>query len=205
MGDEQKPLESQEELNAEKEMAVEKSDDDLRLKIAEEEGLDPESDADLLERIVKREKAHRKMLSKTIGQKAKYREQLFSKGKSEEKPQHSKNEPDIQHLVSEQVKAVLEARDIESLNLAEELQEEIKRLAKIEGISVREAAKHPYFVFKKSEFERSERIKNASPGQTSGSRYSHDPEKPLNVSDFDLSTEEGRKAWNAAKAARNKK
>lgn len=205
MDNEQTTLESQEELNAEKEIVVEPSEDDLREKIAEEEGLDLESDADLLDRIVKREKAHRQKLSKAIEQKRKYREQLFSTKKPEVKPQSSTKEtPDVEALVEQKFNERMEKRDLESLDLPENLQEEVKRIAKIEGISVREAAKHPYFVFKKAEYEKEERIKNATPSRKGGSKYLVDPSVPLNPADFDFSKPEDVERWKAAKAARAK-
>lgn len=204
MDDEQRTLESQEEQKAEKDM-VDESEDTIREKLAEEFGLDPDEDGELFGKIVNREKESRKRLSKAIEQKRKYREQLFSTDKKETKSRTSNKEtPDIEEIATRKAMEILEQRDLKDLGLSEDLEEELLRVSKIEGISVREAAKNPYFVFKKQEHEKAERIRNATPTRKGGSKYIIDPDKDLDPSDFDMSTEEGRKAWDEAKALKKK-
>lgn len=205
MDNEQKPLESQEELNAEKEISVEVSEETLREKIAEQLGLDPEEQSEILDRAVKLKQEDNKRLSKAIEQKRKYREQLFTTKKPEVKPQTSTKEtPDIEALVNQKFNERMEERDLESLDIPDELKEEVKKVAKYDGISVREAAKTSYIQHKKQEFEKAERIRNATPLRKSGGKYIVDPSKPLNTADFDFSTEEGRKAFDQAKEARKR-
>lgn len=203
MDNEQHNLESQEELNAEKEAFVEVPEETLREKLAEQLGLDPDEQSDILDRAVKLKQEDSKRLSKAIEQKRKYREQLFStQKKSEAKPQASNKEtPDIDALVNQKFNERMEQRDLESLDLPDELKEEVKRVAKYEGISVREAAKNSYILHKKQEYEKAERIRNATPTRNGGSKYLIDPSKPPTPSDLDLSTEEGRKEWQARKEA----
>lgn len=205
MDNEQKPLESQEELNAEKDMVVEVSEDTLREKLAEQLGLDPEEQSEVLDRVVKLKQEDNKRLSKAIEQKRKYREQLFTTKKPETKSQTSKKETlDDDALFEQKFNERMEKRDLESLDLPDDLKEEVKKVAKYEGISVREAAKSPYILHKKQEFEQAERIKNATPTRKGGARYIVDPSKPLDPSNFDMSTEEGRAAWKEAKEAKKK-
>lgn len=206
MDNEQKPLESQEELNAEKEITVEVSEDTLREKIAEQLGLDPEAQSDILDRAVKLKQDDNKRLSKAIEQKRKYREQLFNPTKKTETTSQTstKETPDFDERVDKKVTERLEQRDLESLDFPDDIKDEVKRLAKNQGISVREAAKDPYIQFKKAEYDKAERIKSATPSGKSGSRYVVDPSKPLNVADFNFATEEGRKAFQQAKEARRK-
>lgn len=205
MDNQHKTLESQEELNAEKEMVAEIPEETLREKLAEQLGLDPDEQSEILDRAVKIKQEDNKRLSKAIEQKIKYRDMSKSAKKEEEKPQGSKNEtPDVDALFEQKFNERMEQRDLESLDLPDELKEEVKRVAKYEGISVREAAKNPYILHKKNEFEKAERIKNATPTRKGGSRYVIDPSKPLDPSEFDLSTKEGREAWKQAKEAKKK-
>ena len=201
MDNEQRPLESQEELNAEKDM-VEDSEDSLREKLAEQLGLDPDEQSEILDNVVKLKQEDNKRLSKAIEQKRKYRQKLFSTEKTETKSQPSTKEtPDVDALFEKRFKEEMEKRDLESLDFPDDLKSEIQ---KVDGISVREAAKSPYILHKKQEYEQAERIKNATPTRKGGSRYIVDPSKPLDPSDFDMSTEEGRKAWNEAKEAKKR-
>lgn len=199
---------SPDELKADEEIQKGVTDDELRSKVAEEFGLNPETDTEMLDKLVAREKSHHEKLSNAIKQKISWRTKVTSQQKPEEgKGNDPKGKaPDVDVLVETKLKAMLEERDLESLTLSDELKAEVKDLAKLKGISVREAAKLPYILSRKEEIEREERIKNATPKRSGSGSYvsSIDPSKPLNPQDFKLDTEEGRKAWNEAKVAREK-
>lgn len=201
MDNEQKPLESQEELNAEKDM-VEDSEETLREKLAEQLGLDPNEQSELLDNVVKLKQEDNKRLSKAIEQKRKYREKLFSTEKTETKSQPSTKEtPDVDALFEQKFNERMAKIDLENLDLPDELKTEVQKVAKYEGISIREAAKSTYILHKKQEYEQAERIKNATPTRKGGSRYIVDPTKPPTSDDLKLETEEGRKEWAARKEA----
>jgi len=191
-----------EEQKAEEESLKEVPEADLKAKIAEDLGLDPETDVELVNKLVEREKAHRKELSKTISQKIKYREQA----KKSPVKKDEKDTPDVSTLVAKTVAEVLENRDMETISTSEEIKTEIKELAKLKGISVREAAKLPYIVNRIEEAEKEKRIINATPKRSNrgNGAITYDPTKPLNPADFALDTPEGQKAWAEAKAARRK-
>jgi hypothetical protein len=201
--------ETLDEQTAEQEALTEVHGDDLREKLAEEFGIDPDEQSDLLEKVVERELANRKKLSDAIRQKRTWRDKATKSTsnqgtRSEGESQTSNKTPDIDAIVSQKLNSVLEQRDLESLNLPEELQAEVKKLAKVNGTTIREAAKDPYFVYKREQFEKDESIKNATPKRKGSRAYpAYDPSKPLNASDFNLHTEEGRKAWEEAKSARD--
>lgn len=200
---------SPEELKAEEEATKEVKEDELRSKLAEDFGLDPEKDTDLLNKLVDREKSHHEKLTGAIKQKINWREKAKGTSKNSENGEDKKSNketPDVGELVESKLKEILEARDLESLSLTDDLKAEIKDLAKLKGISVREAAELPYIRSRKEEAEREERIKNATPKRSGQGSYvfNIDPSKPLNPADFDLNTEEGRKAWNEARAAKEK-
>jgi hypothetical protein len=198
---------SPDELKADEEIQKEVTEDELRGKVAEEFGLNPDTDVEMLDKLVEREKSHHEKLSAAIKQKINWRNKATSKNPDDGKGNNPKNEtPEVGKLVQSEVSRILEERDLESLELSDDLKAEVKDLAKLKGISVREAAKLPYILSRKEEIEREEKIKNATPKRSAQGGYvpSIDPSKPLNPSDFDLNTEEGRKAWNEAKAAREK-
>lgn len=193
---------SPDELKAEEEIQKGVTDDELRSKVAEEFGLNPETDTEMLDKLVEREKSHHEKLSNAIKQKISWRTKVTSQQQPPKNEGGSFKEEDISKLVDQK----LAERELDSLNLADDLKAEIKDLAQLKGISVREASKLPYIQSRIEEAEKEERIKSGTPKRTStgGKSIAIDPSKPLNPSDFDLSTEDGRKAWNEAKEERAK-
>ncbi len=197
------------EQKAEEEFQKEVSEDEIRSKIAEDLGIDPEEQSELLDKLVEREKAHREKLSGAIKQKISWREKaLQASGKPKENPEEGKTQdlPDIESLIEKKLAERLEAKELEELALPDELKQEVKDLAQLKGISVREAAQLPYIQARKEEIEREERIKSATPKRSKAGSYlpNIDLSKPLNPEDFNLSTEEGVKAWREARAARER-
>lgn len=192
-----------EERTAEEESLKEVNEADLKTKIAEEMGLDPEIDAELVDKLVKREKDQRERLSVAIKQKRNWRD------KAQKQPPVKKDDketPDVSTLVANTVRDTLEARDLETISASDEIKTEIKELAKLKGISVREASKLPYIVNRIEEAQKEQRILNAQPRKSNKGNYvvTYDPSKPLNREDFDFNTEEGVKAWREAVDARRK-
>lgn len=195
-----------EEEAEEKEGLAEAKADELKEKLAEKYGIDPESEAELLNKIVENEISQREKLSKTIKQKISWREKAGAKPPTGKPPKDGKpsvlDADAIAALIDSKVAERLEGEKLKSLNLPETIESEVKEIAKIRGISVGEAAKLPYIQNRIKEVEDEERIKSATPSRRNGSsnRVTFDPSKPLNPADFDLSSEEGRKAWQEAKA-----
>lgn len=201
---------SLEEQNAEAEIATEVNEDEVRERLAEDLGLDPDEQSDLLEKLVEREKSHRQKLSGALKQKISWREKAQASTKPQNNSEESKAQkqevPDIDELVERKLTERLEKRELEALNLSDELKTEIQDLVKLKGISVGEAAKHPYIKLRMEEVEREARIEASTPKRSRKGSYasSIDPSKPLNPEDFDFNSEEGIKAWNEAKAAKAK-
>ena len=193
---EEKNLEgvSEEEKNLEVEAQKEVEDDELKETLAKEFELDPEMDEEFLNKLIGREKSHRERLSGAIKQKINWREK-FQKASEDPKGTPGKDkkpneggEPDIDKLVDQKLTERFEAKELETLELPDELKEEIKGLAQLKGISVREAAKLPYILSRKEEVEQEERLKKATPKRSKRGSYapSYDPAKPLNPEDFDF-------------------
>ncbi len=202
---------SPEEHIAEQEATKEVQEEDLRTQLAEEFGFDPETDAERLDKLVQKELKHRKTVSTAVKQKIKIRtelEKLTSKktDMSSGQPQSSNNLPDIEALVDQKLSARLEQIEIQQLNLPEELTEEVKKVAKLQGISIKEAANSDYIKYKREQYEQDQRIQKATPKWkgASGLPKGFDPSKPPDPSQFRLDTEEGQKQWEAAKAGRKK-
>lgn len=203
---------SEEEKKFETEALAEVKDKELKSKIAEDLGIDPEDESELVDKLVKRELSQREKLSGAIKQKISWREKATKKT-TDEKPKDTpgKGEPQTEGkpLTAEELDKKLDEReakrDLESLELPEEIETEVKDLAKVKGISVREAAKLPYIVSTIEEAKKAKRIESATPKRKGKGNYASinvDPSKPLNPDDFALGTKKGRKAWADAKAAR---
>lgn len=216
MAEEDKDLEiSPEEQKAEEEIQKEVNEDELREKLAEDFGLDPEDEdqKELLNKIVEREKSHREKLSGAIKQKISWRDKAKTSEKPKDKPEEGKDPnkkeetPADPYEVARQVfQEEQDKKDLKELNLPDDLQDEVKNLAKLKGISIREAAQLPYILSRKEEIEKEERIKNAIPKRSNKGSYatSVDPSKPLNPENYDFNTPEGVKAWKEDKAARER-
>lgn len=203
---------SEEEKKSEAEALAEVKDEELKSKIADDFGINAEDEPELFDKLVEREKSHLKKTSDAIRQKIGYREKLQ---KTSDKPQNNSGEGEShtdegkKPLTLEELDQKLDEReskrDLENLNLSEEIEAEVKDLAKVKGISVREAAKLPYIVSSIEEVEKEKRISSATPRRTSRGNYAStnvDPSKPLNPEDFPLDTKKGQKAWAEAKVAK---
>jgi len=180
-----------EELEAEKQQLEEVKEDDLREKIADEMGIDPDEQSDLLDKIVDREVKQRKTLSEAIGQKIGYREQLKKTSKEPEATPKEKTEEKVD--VKSEIMSVLEEQRLEDMDLPEELKEEVRKIAKLNNISVKKAAEDSYILYRKQGLEATAKAEDATISRTNkGKKVAFDLEKPPTP---DMATEEGRKEW----------
>jgi len=154
--------------------------------LAGELGID--TDNELLDTLVKRELDHRKKLSATIGQKIKYREMA----QGAKPPQEVKPKPDAPLSADEltaKIREEFEQRDLDEL----EYPDDIKAVAKLKNVSVRQAAQDPYISYKIDAYNAEQKTEDAViVRKDKGGKISVDKSKPPKV---DMSTEEGRKAW----------
>lgn len=96
--------------------------------------------------------------------------------------------------IDARVEAKLFKRDLDSLDVSEEVREEIKKYAQSNNLSVQQAANSKYINFIKEEDAQKKKVEEAT---ISGKRKSQ-PRTDFadaNPSDFDLSTPEGREGW----------
>lgn len=192
-----------EELEEEENALQDSKEDEIRNSIIEKYELDEEDNADLIKKLTEDIIAQRKSFGKVVSQKRALREKLLS-AKPDDKKKEDKDDPilEAKKIVEEQFMQ----RDLEELDYSDEVKDEIKKIAKLKGLSISKASKDPYVEYLKAQEETQKKIEKATISRSNkGSSYVvTDPDKPLNPSDFDLSSEEGREAWDKAKKARNK-
>lgn len=191
-----------EEHTAEQEILTEAKEDEIREKIIADLGLSDDND-ELVEKLVAREVDHRKRLSTAVRQKIDWRTKAASTPKQPAKPGQFDPEA-IRKEAEAATMATLERRDLEEMDYSDTVKEEITKFAKLNNVSVRTAAKDSYIQFVIEKEQKQQRINEAADNGSRRSRTSiqYDTTKPLEPKDFDMSSEEGRAEWQAAKAAR---
>lgn len=162
-------------------------------------------------------------LKEALEKKAEQNKQLFARAKKAEgfelkdgkwvkKPAPPKPEPpkpatstsgfskeDAEKLLDEK----MNERDLRSLDLSDELKEEVRTVAKVKGISYLEASKAPYILhLKEEEAQKAKVLKASIPPKGKGSTATRTFSPDTKASDFDMSTPEGRaeyKVWRDTK------
>jgi hypothetical protein len=182
-----------EELEAEKKELEEVKEDELRDKVAEELGIDPDDQPELLDKIVSQRVEHQKKLSEAIGQKINWRKKALESPKPEATPKETEKVD-----VKSEIMSVLEEQRLEDMSLPEELKQEVKKIAKLNNISVKKAAEDPYIQYRKQELESAAKAEEATISRTNkGKTVKFDLESPPSC---DRSPEDGRKGWDEWKA-----
>lgn len=175
--------------------------DEVRKAIIAELELDEELDTALIDKAVERELKSRKALNTAIKQKIEWREKATSQtGQNQEvTPQVSTN-PSVKttdnfdELLEKKVTEKLEEKELNSLDYSDELKSEVKNYAKANGMSIAQAIKSPYMEFLRQEEAKKDRAEDASLGNKRRPTSSQDISK-MKPTDFDMSTEEGRKGF----------
>lgn len=198
---------TQDELNAESEALADSKEDEIRTTLAEELGLSEDEDSEKLDKLVAREIEHRKTLSTAVRQKIDWRTKAQGDGKGKPAPKKEKidlSDPEaIRKEAEAAAEAKLEERDLSEMEYSDKVKEQIKKVAKLNGTSVRVAAKDPYIQSMVAEEAKQAAIDEAADNGSKNKKGSVklDTSKPLNPADYDMSTEEGRKSWEDAKKA----
>jgi hypothetical protein len=188
------PTLDSEELKQEEEALKDAQQEEVRAQVIEKYGLDEEADAELIENLATDAIEQRKAMGKAIRQKREWREKATKSPEPKTPevkptPQPPQQQADVSAIVREQ----LEQRDLESMDLPDDIKAEVQRLAKLQGISVRKAASDPYIKYKIDEYNREQTTTDAAVTRTrKGTKVKFDPQTPPEV---DMSTEEGRKTW----------
>jgi len=187
MGDTQKNEENPTQPDEDKQQE-EPVEEEVREEIASELSLDPEEQSDLLDKLTKREVERRQELGKAIRQKIEWREKAKQTSQKEEsKGNTQESSTDVKATIREEI----ERMELEKMDVPKEIKEDIQRVAKLNGQSVRDAAQDPYIKHKLEQVQRSQKNEEASISRTGKpspvQANLNEPPK------FDYSTEEGRK------------
>lgn len=192
---------SDEEIQEETEAQKQLEEDEIRESVVADLGIeDNDENKDLIDKLVARETGHRTKLSKAVGQKIKYRTLASGKppapGDKAKKPE----QVDPAKLVEEKFMQ----RDLDEMDHSDKVKDQIKKIAQLNDISIRKAEQDPYIQHMIAEDARQKSVNDAAKNGKKNSKTGTviDVSKPLDVSQFDLSTPEGRAEWEDAKRAK---
>lgn len=201
MQDENLKQPTAEELQEEEIALKDSKEEEIRSSIIEKYGLTEDDNKELIDKLTTDFVAQRKSFGKVVSQKRTWREKVL-------KPETKKDEKDNQPKDPQEIEKMLEEkffnRDLEELEYSDAVKDAVKKICKVNNISVKQAQKDPYIQFliqqetddKTLDKSAISQKKNGIPGKTDA--------KPLNPDDYDFSTKEGREKWEADKKARNK-
>jgi len=194
---------SAEELAAEQAALQESKEDDIRAKVITEFGFDEVDDVERIDKLVAKEMEHSKKMSQAIGQKIKWRTEATkpkAPAPTEVKKDNVVPNLDVRKVLVEE----LEQRELDALEYSPELKKEIKRVAEITGVPIRQAIRDPYIANKIKDYEKENEVEEAAITKTnrSGGKKTISLE---NTPEVDMSTPEGRKKWDEYKAELIKK
>ena len=175
---------------------------EIRTEIMSKYGLDEEVDKDLIDNLTKDSLTDRKSFGKLVGQKRRTREErdALKKPEVESKKEPTKGDEkfgkdEVEKLLSERDFK----RDLESLDVSDELRKEVDSYAKLNKCSPKEALKSTYITFLKGEEDKKRQEEEASAGGVRRTRPGKSGKEltpeTMKADDFDLSTEEGRKGY----------
>lgn len=187
-------IESAEELEAEKSHLAEVKEDEIRSNIVKEFGFDPEADKERIEKLVQKELGYKKTISTAIGQKVKYRTKVQEYNQANNPPKPKEGDKNSSADVDTKIQAALEADRLEAMEYPDEIKAIIKNVAEINKISVRKAVSDPYVQSRIEAWKKDSGADDAAAGrknQSGGGSGADD----LEIPDYDLTTEEGRKSW----------
>ncbi|MBT9164953.1 MAG: hypothetical protein DDT23_00964 [candidate division WS2 bacterium] len=185
------------EPEQEDELLKEAPSDEVKLSVIEKYGLNEEIDEELINKLVEGELESRKKLSTAIKQKRSWREKAES---HIEKNTEGKSQPPIQSQVfdekvlDQKLNEKLEERELQSLDVSDELKQEVKTYAKASGLNIKQVLKSDYFKFLKQEEEKKQKVDEAAIGgkHRAPSRQEYSAENPPEA---DMSVKEGREEW----------
>lgn len=187
-----------EELVADKEALAEAKAEEVRAKLVSDLGLsDDETNKPVLDKLVERELKYRKDFGNVVGKKIKFREELqkarTTTPPTEKKDQVSYDPEALRKQTEDAVTARLEQRDLDEMDYPDEIKAQIKHVAQVQGISVRKAEKDGYIQHLLKEAVKAGKIDEATVSRTPRTTPAGKTEGKMPT--FDMSTEDGRKAF----------
>lgn len=192
---------SADELKAEQDALQEAKTEEVRANVISEYGFDEVADAERIDKLTsERVSAHQTKASLTK-QKVKWRTEATKPKVTATPPVENKTVPpeDIDKRLDER----LAQRDLEEMSVSDELRKEIGDWARFKGITVKQAARAPHIAAQIADYEKTQQADDAAISRTnrSSGKKNYTIDSPPDV---DMSTEEGRKEWDAYKEALKK-
>lgn len=129
-------------------------------------------------------------------------EKAESKLKAKKEDKLSYDPEDIRKEARSTVREELENQYLEDTEYPDDIKEEIRKIAKLNNVSIRQAEKDSYVQYKIDQAVQEQRFKSSTVRNTRASVPAEDSTQHLDPKKFNLDTEEGRKAWRDAKAKR---
>jgi len=165
--------------------------EEVREKIITDFSLDEVEQEELINKLVNDKQEEHKRFSTAISQKINWRKKAQDLEKNTLSRPDPKPLPDKEPLSEDKILEVLEKRELESLEVSEEMKKEIQDYAKLKGINIKKAQNSDYIKFRMEQDEKKEKIDNASLGggrkPTTKKDYSE-----MKATDFDMTTPEGK-------------
>jgi len=194
-----------EELETEQEALTEVGDDDLRSNVIESLDLEENDDnKELIDKFVAIEKENRTKLSKAIGQKIDWREKAKSNTQPKKQEENDSKTAEgldaesIRKQTEETVKSQFDEEYLEDSDYSDDLKAEMRKIAKVNGTSVRSASKDSYIQHlineEKSENQSAEAANNGTGERKSGKDGSQGMPDKFTEPTF-MMTEEGQKEY----------
>jgi hypothetical protein len=191
--------EPKENLIEEQELLKEPEADSIKSSVIEKYGLNEGVDDDLISKLTEEEISHKKSLATAIKQKISWRTKANTpkeEKKPEDKPQPLSpvNPVFDDKIIDQKLNEKLEERELESLDISDELKKELKTYAKAANLTVKQAQNSDYFKYLKDKEVAKQKSEEASIGGKRRTITQNDFSS-VKPNDFDLSTEEGRKEY----------
>ena len=174
-------------IQAEEEALKTTPENELREQVIVKYGLDSDANPELIDQLVSDKLEEQKRLSTAIKQKRTWREKAKQ---IPDKPIISSTAAKPDEIVKA-VDAVLERRELEDLELGDELKREVQNYAKLNSVSIKKALSSDYISFLKEKEEKKQKIEDASLGNKGRAPSKKDYDN-MTASDFDLKTPEGK-------------
>lgn len=176
------------------EKLVELTEDEARSKVIEDYGLDETDQSELIDKLVVEKLDSHKKLSTAIRQKIDWRTKANSgEGRVEPPKPQVVNEDELFNKLDER----LDKRELDSLEISDELKTEVQTYAKLKKIPIKTALKSDYIQFRKAEEDKKTKADEASLGGNRKNTTKKNYEE-MKATDFDMKTEEGKaefKKW----------
>ena len=193
------------EVKVEEEALKETPMEEIKKEMIEKFGLTEEDNSELIDKLVNDKLEERKKLGTAIKQKRSWREKYVSIKPEDEKKEVKKetkkdfSQTDIDALVEQKLNERFIEKEIESAELSDELKAEVKSYAALNKVSIKQALNSEYIMFQVNKAKEKAELEDASIDSKHDKAKTNKNFKDMEMTDFDVTTEQGRKDWDEYK------